>query len=184
MASAESRPGRIGPINLDAKQTGERKAGNPHLAFDVAGTGNVARSRCCDTRRRKGEDNREHKHRPKPARQSSTLLIGGIEETSASFEARSAPRAHPTERLGLKVPGPTRQNSPSRLRDGLVRCTPGCCRNTPRSARSLARGSAGRPAHVCGKSRCLASAAASSMVMKTAPSALSFATRSSKASMR
>ena len=29
--------------------------GNPHAAFDVAGTGNVAWSRCCDTRRRKGE---------------------------------------------------------------------------------------------------------------------------------
>jgi hypothetical protein len=39
----------------NAKQTGERSAGNPHAAFDVAGTGNVAWSRCCDTRRRKGE---------------------------------------------------------------------------------------------------------------------------------
>src|SRR6476646_4841944 len=54
-ARIESRPGRIGPINLDAKQTGERSAGNPHAAFDVAGTGNVAWSRCCDTRRRKSE---------------------------------------------------------------------------------------------------------------------------------
>jgi hypothetical protein len=52
---AESRPGRIGPISLEAKQTGERRAGNPHAAFDVAGTGNAAWSRCCDTRRRKGE---------------------------------------------------------------------------------------------------------------------------------
>ena len=52
---AESRPGRIGPISLGAKQTGERRAGNPHAAFDVAGAGNVAWSRCCDTRRRKGE---------------------------------------------------------------------------------------------------------------------------------
>src|SRR6202162_1545021 len=51
----ESRSGRIGRINLDVKQTGERSAGNPHAAFDVAGTGNVAWSRCCDTRRRKGE---------------------------------------------------------------------------------------------------------------------------------
>src|ERR1022692_1312094 len=51
----ESRPGRIGPISLGAKQTGERRAGNPHAAFDEAGTGNVAWSRCCDTRRRKGE---------------------------------------------------------------------------------------------------------------------------------
>ena len=52
---AESRPGRIGPISLGAKQTGERRAGNPHAAFDVAGIGNVAWSRCCDTRRRKSE---------------------------------------------------------------------------------------------------------------------------------
>jgi len=36
---------------------GERSAGNPHAAFDVEGTGDVAR------------------HGPKPARQSSTLPI-------------------------------------------------------------------------------------------------------------
>ena len=30
-------------------------AGNPHAAFDEAGAGNVAWSRCCDTRNRKGE---------------------------------------------------------------------------------------------------------------------------------
>src|SRR6266699_6847037 len=54
-ARAESRPSRIGPISLGAKQTGERSAGNPHAAFDVAGAGNVARSRWCDTRQRKGE---------------------------------------------------------------------------------------------------------------------------------
>src|SRR5271165_3823623 len=52
---AESRPGRIGPITLEAKQTGERSAGNPHAAFDEAGAGNVARPRSCDTRRRKSE---------------------------------------------------------------------------------------------------------------------------------
>jgi hypothetical protein len=45
----------IGPISFEAKQTGERKAGNPHFTFDVAGPGNVAWSRCCDTRRRKSE---------------------------------------------------------------------------------------------------------------------------------
>ena len=39
----ESCPGRIGPISLGAKQTGERSAGNPHAAFDVAGAGNVVR---------------------------------------------------------------------------------------------------------------------------------------------
>jgi hypothetical protein len=52
---AESRVGRIGPITLGVKQTGERRAGNPHAAFEVAEAGNVAWSRCCDTRRRKGE---------------------------------------------------------------------------------------------------------------------------------
>ncbi len=52
---AESRSGRIGPITLGAKQTGERSAGNPHAAFDEAGAGNVARPRSCDTRRRKSE---------------------------------------------------------------------------------------------------------------------------------
>ena len=52
---AESRSGRIGPINLGVKQTGERRAGNPHAAFEVAEIGNVAWSRWCDTRRRKGE---------------------------------------------------------------------------------------------------------------------------------
>ena len=44
----ESGSSRIGPINLDAKQTGERSAGNPHTAFDVAGAGNVVRSRKFD----------------------------------------------------------------------------------------------------------------------------------------
>jgi hypothetical protein len=53
--SAESHSGRIGLISLEAKQTGERSAGNPHAAFDEAGAGNVARPRWCDTRRRKSE---------------------------------------------------------------------------------------------------------------------------------
>src|SRR5262245_36126466 len=50
--STESRTSRIGLITLDAKQTGERKAGNPPIAFDVAGTGNVAWSREQPTRLR------------------------------------------------------------------------------------------------------------------------------------
>ncbi len=41
----ESRPSRIGLISLDMKQMGERSAGNPHAAFDVAGAGDVAWSR-------------------------------------------------------------------------------------------------------------------------------------------
>jgi hypothetical protein len=34
---------------------GARNAGNPHVACDVAGAGNVEWSRCCDTRKRKSE---------------------------------------------------------------------------------------------------------------------------------
>jgi hypothetical protein len=45
MANRESRSSTIGPITLEVKQTGERSAGNSHAAFDVAGAGNVARSR-------------------------------------------------------------------------------------------------------------------------------------------
>ena len=37
----ESAPDRIGPITLDAKQTGKRSAGDPHAAFEVAGAGDV-----------------------------------------------------------------------------------------------------------------------------------------------
>ena len=39
---AESAPSLIGPITLDAKHAGERNAGNPPVAFDEAGAGNVA----------------------------------------------------------------------------------------------------------------------------------------------
>src|SRR5260370_14633940 len=52
VGSAESRPSRIGLISLDMKQMGERSAGNPHAAFDVAGDGNAARSGEWGTRRR------------------------------------------------------------------------------------------------------------------------------------
>ena len=45
----------IGLISLEMKQAGERSAGNPLAAFEVAGAGNVAWPRYCDTRRRKGE---------------------------------------------------------------------------------------------------------------------------------
>jgi hypothetical protein len=39
-AIVESRPGMIGHIILDTKQTGRRSAGNPHATSDVAGAGN------------------------------------------------------------------------------------------------------------------------------------------------
>src|SRR5215470_14603115 len=71
------------------KQAGERKAGNPHLAFDVAGTGNVAWSRCCDTSQPKGRGNRENKLRPKPARQSPTLPVRGEDGNILTYSASS-----------------------------------------------------------------------------------------------
>src|SRR6516162_1861399 len=37
----ESCPSRIGPISLGVKQMGARNAGNPHVACDVAGAGDV-----------------------------------------------------------------------------------------------------------------------------------------------
>ena len=51
----KSTASTIGHIILDVKTTGERSAGKPHAAFDVAEAGNVTWSRCCDTRGRKGE---------------------------------------------------------------------------------------------------------------------------------
>ena len=37
------------------KSAGKPSAVTPHAGFDEAGAGNVARSRYCDTRKRKGE---------------------------------------------------------------------------------------------------------------------------------
>jgi hypothetical protein len=54
-AGAESCPGMIGPMSIEAKQTGERNARRWHVAFDAAEAGNVAWSRWCDTRGRKSE---------------------------------------------------------------------------------------------------------------------------------
>src|SRR5258707_14175747 len=71
---AESRPGRIGPISLEAKQTGERRAGNPHAAFDVAGTGNRAQLRTCDHRRGKGVTNGKTKEQLHPRARPPTYL--------------------------------------------------------------------------------------------------------------
>ena len=48
----ESAPDRIGHIILDAKQTGKRSAGNPHAAFEEAGTGNVTMEPDCGPTRK------------------------------------------------------------------------------------------------------------------------------------
>jgi hypothetical protein len=42
VVNPESTPNTIGRITLDAKRAGKRSAGNPHAAFDEAGTGNGA----------------------------------------------------------------------------------------------------------------------------------------------
>jgi hypothetical protein len=62
----------IGLINLPAKWTGKRSAGNPPAPFDVAGTGNVARVELCPHRAIE-RARLETLHLP-CARQFSTLL--------------------------------------------------------------------------------------------------------------
>src|SRR5215831_1071136 len=52
--SADSPLGRIGLITRGPKPTGERSASNSHATFDAAEAGNVAWSKCWDTRNRKG----------------------------------------------------------------------------------------------------------------------------------
>lgn len=45
----------IGIITLGVKTKGKRSAGKPHAAFDVAGIGDAAWLKYCDTRIRKSE---------------------------------------------------------------------------------------------------------------------------------
>jgi len=59
--------------------------GNPHAAFEVAGAGNVAWSRWCDTRKRKGESTGNTNFDLKPARQS---LRANMSETRVPPEFR------------------------------------------------------------------------------------------------
>ena len=101
---AESRSSTIGPITLEVKQTGERSAGNPHAAFDVAGAGNVARSRSCDTRRRKGETtgntnfDLNRRASPRPYREN---LAGDVKGKGTSGSNREAESTDAPERGGL-----------------------------------------------------------------------------------
>ena len=121
---AESRPGRIGPISLGAKQTGERRAGNPHAAFDVAGIGNVAWSRCCDTRRRKGET---------------------TGNTNIDLNRRASPRPYLGAPGGAIPPGDS--TYPDRLIGRRMSASAGC-RRGPRGQ------SVGLAARFCLKTRC------------------------------
>src|SRR5208337_35527 len=93
---------RIGPIILEAKQTGERSAGNPHAAFDEAGAENVARPRWCDTRRRKSEPtgntnfglNRRVSPRPYLAKGFALDIPGAPEGERKASEGRLPCRCH------------------------------------------------------------------------------------------
>lgn len=67
----------ISLITLVVKSIGERSAGNPHAAFDVAGTGNVEQADYCDPWHwlTKVRAHRRTESVLKPARQVSTLLM-------------------------------------------------------------------------------------------------------------
>ena len=67
------------------KSTGKPSAVTPHAGFDEAGAGNVAWSRCCDTRRRKGESTGNTKF-DLPQRASPRPYLGGAEgETPSAY---------------------------------------------------------------------------------------------------
>src|SRR5467141_257182 len=102
------------------KQAGERSAGNPHATFDEAGNGNQLTVRLLRHSQRKRRETARHTYGE--WRHSSTLLLGGTMETSASFEARSAPLSYPTNSAGCdadavnKAEGSTRPTDNARSR--------------------------------------------------------------------
>jgi hypothetical protein len=59
LPGTESTASLIGHINFDMKATGERNAGNPHVAFEVAGAGNGMME---DSKRAR---NRKRGHKPR-----------------------------------------------------------------------------------------------------------------------
>src|SRR5262245_56716897 len=63
----------IGPINLGAKQAGERNSGKSASCVRRGGGWKRGMVEMVRRSQPKGRANGEHKHRPKPARQSSTL---------------------------------------------------------------------------------------------------------------
>src|SRR5438093_1030010 len=105
---AESVPGMTGLITLHAKHAGERSAGKPLAAFDVAGAGNVtmaaglrATAKACGNTHR----------RLRSARQSSTLPMSGMWKRSHGL----AHRAPLTERGGNSDAQTYRHRATSRL---------------------------------------------------------------------
>src|SRR6478672_5501863 len=83
----------------------------------------------------KGRGNREHKHRPKPARQSKTLLIGGIEERSSRQGRSLAGCKSPHRQLPVfgRLAYPMRGEATNRVL--LGRKSPGCPAGVFRSGR-------------------------------------------------
>ena len=81
LALDESSSSVIGPITLGEKCAGKRSAGNPHAAFEAAGTGNGATAR--PMRARRG----------KPRIQTRMILTGH----------RASPRLYWGRRMGHRL---------------------------------------------------------------------------------
>src|SRR5262249_7503628 len=73
--AAESRSSRIGPISIEAKQTGERSARKSACCVRRGGGWKRGRVESGGHSQTEGGDNRGHKLRPTPRRQSSTLPV-------------------------------------------------------------------------------------------------------------
>ena len=82
--------------------------GNPHAAFDVAGAGNVAWSKWCDTRRRKGEPtgntNIDLNRRVSPRPYSSFGALAAI-DCSGSASPKPGPGEAPAAAFSLLLMG-------------------------------------------------------------------------------
>jgi len=100
------------------KQAGERSTGNPHATFDEAENGNQLTVRLLRHSQRKRRETARHTYGE--WRHSSTLLIGEVVETLASFEARFRAIALPDNRHEAEDERALRERSSDPL--GLESC--------------------------------------------------------------
>ncbi len=105
-AADESLSGAIGPINLDAKCAGKRSAGNPHAAFEAAGTGNGPT--VYPTRARTGKPWIQTRDRPEGHRASPRPYVrpakAGVFSGSQSHRGKSQePRSLDSRQEGNRV---------------------------------------------------------------------------------